>query len=111
MPTHQWLKTVYNVCGLACILGLRSHNNQVFLTTRANKRSAHTTNPPEKLKTHTSGAQYWGDPEVSGAKALPHCFVLFLHWIWISKVFFHWIWISKVIREHNMFFGFWFLVC
>jgi len=29
-----WVNTAYNVCGLACILGLTSPNNQVSLTTK-----------------------------------------------------------------------------
>ena len=32
-PT-RWVKAVYNVCGLACIIGLTSPNSQVSLTTK-----------------------------------------------------------------------------
>jgi len=40
----QWVKIVHNVCGLACILGLTSSHNQVYLTTkkRGAKRMAPT---------------------------------------------------------------------
>jgi len=33
-PTRAWVKTVNNVCGLACMLGLTGPNDQVSLTTK-----------------------------------------------------------------------------
>jgi len=40
----MWVKTVHNVCGLMCILGLTGPNYQVSLTTK--ERSAQGTVPP-----------------------------------------------------------------
>jgi len=41
LPCHgrpRWVKTVHDVCGLACILGLTGPNNQVSLTKERSTR-------------------------------------------------------------------------
>ena len=46
--TTEWLKTVYNGCGLSCILGLTSSHNEVPLITK--KRSAQGMVPPPRAR-------------------------------------------------------------
>ena len=72
----QTFKTIHHVTNFQNVQNKLGSKTSLFVCLFLCKACGrHTANPPEKLRTHTSGVQYWGDcvapgPNVLGTAAI-----------------------------------------